>query len=69
MMLELISRLAFIIAVNCYLLGVAATEFSSPALSAEKNYDRLNGTHLKFAVAHVNICRHFYFTAMAKQYM
>jgi hypothetical protein len=69
MMLELISRLAFIITVNCYLLGVGATAFSSPALSAGKNSDRLNGAHLKFAVAHVNIGRHFYFTAMAKQYV
>ncbi|EFX78830.1 hypothetical protein DAPPUDRAFT_320132 [Daphnia pulex] len=58
-MQELISRLAFpimFITINCY-LGVAATDaFSSPAAALgaiNQNFDRLNGAHLKFAVAHV----------------
>ncbi|EFX78831.1 hypothetical protein DAPPUDRAFT_104959 [Daphnia pulex] len=53
MLQKLISRLAFsIITVNCFLLGVNATAFlTSPTLSANKNFDRLNGAHLKLAVA------------------
>jgi hypothetical protein len=52
-MSKLISRLAFVIVVNCY-LGLAATADSSPSLIANKNFGQLNGAHLKFAVAHVN---------------
>ncbi|XP_046452807.1 uncharacterized protein LOC124200581 [Daphnia pulex] len=50
-MSKLISRLAFVIVVNCY-LGLAATADSSPSLITNKNFGQLNGAHLKFAVAH-----------------
>ena len=51
-MFQLVSRLIFLIMVNCY-LSEAADSFLT--LGAKKNLSQLNGAHLKFAVAHVNM--------------
>jgi hypothetical protein len=60
-----ISRLAILIVVNCCylrLIAASAADFS-PSLIA-KNFGYLNGAHLKFVVAHVNmkidVLRYFY---------
>ena len=51
-MQELVSRLSFLVIVNCY-LDVASTAHSSPTMNA--NVNQLNGAHLKFVAAHVNM--------------
>ena len=48
--------LGFLVLVNCYLNEAAkADDLSSPTLGVNKNFGHLNGAHLTFAVAHVNI--------------
>lgn len=61
-----ISRLAILIVVNCCYLRLTAAASAadfSPSLIT-KNFGYLNGAHLKFVVAHVNmkidVLRYFY---------